>query len=255
MSLSDEQIERYSRQIILPEVGGVGQQRLLEARVLIVGAGAVGSAAALYLAAAGVGCLGLVDGDVLSLTALRRQVLCTAGDLGDRKVEAASDSLARLNPDCRARCEARRLAPAEAAATVAEFDVVVDTAPGHDLRVALNRACVAEEKPLLCGGAAGAGGWLSTFLGFRPDLPCAECAGHEPLAASRAEGLSGAAAGLVGTLLATEVLKLILGSGRSLAGRWLICDLAAAGFRDLEIGKANDCATCGGAPLQRRAAV
>lgn len=259
MPLTEAQIDRYSRQIILPEVGGVGQERLLDARVLLVGAGGLGSTAALYLAAAGVGRLGIADDDVVELSNLQRQVLYTTAAVGEPKARAGRDALARLNPDCAVRAHVQRLDRDTADDLVAEYEVVVDASDNFPTRFLINDVCVAQQKPLVAGSVLRFDGQLSTFAGFRPDAPCYRCLFPEPpppgLYPADAEcGVFGVVPALIGALQATEVLKLLLGIGAPLIGRLLVYDAVAPAFREIEVRKAGDCATCAAQEPQPRAA-
>jgi len=257
--LTDLQIERYSRQVILPEVGGRGQERLMEARVLVVGAGGLGSTAALYLAAAGIGTLGIADDDRVELANLHRQVLYTMAAVGHLKTDAAQRALARLNPDCRVQLYPQRVGAATVRGLVAAYDVVVDGTDNFPTRFAINDACVELGRPLVAGSVLRFDGQVSTYLGFRDDAPCYRCVFPEPpppgLYPAAAEcGIFGTVAGLIGTIQATEVLKLVVGIGVPLAGRLLIYDAAAGTFREVEVRKAADCASCASTGAGRRAA-
>lgn len=260
MPLTDTQIERYSRQIILPEVGGIGQEKLLAARVLVVGAGGLGATAAVYLAAAGVGTLGIVDDDRVELANLQRQVLYSMATVGRGKAESARSALALLNPDCAVRAHAQRLDATSAADLIAPYEIVVDAADNFATKFLLNDTCVAQEKPLVSGSVLRFDGQLSTFLGFQPGAPCYRCLFPAPpppgLYPTDEEcGIFGVVAGLIGALQATEVLKLILGVGSPLVGRMLIYDALGPGFREVTIRAAPDCTTCVSHDPLRRAAV
>ena len=259
MALTDEQIERYSRQIILPEIGGLGQERLLATRVLVVGAGGLGSVAALYLAAAGIGTLGIADDDTVELSNLHRQVLYTMSELGEGKAASAQQALARLNPDCEVRVHPHRFDVGCAESLVSAYDVVVDASDNFATRFLVNDVCVAAAKPLVSGSVLRFDGQVSTFLGFRPDAPCYRCLFPEPpppgLYPVDGEcGVFGVVAGLIATVQATEVLKLALDLGAPLAGRMLIYDALRLGFREVAIRKSPDCAACAPRPGARRAA-
>lgn len=258
MSLTDAQIERYSRQIILPEVGGRGQERLLAARVLLIGAGGLGSVAALYLAAAGIGTLGIVDDDDVELSNLHRQVLYAMSSLGIHKGEAARAALARRNPDCAVRAFDCRFEASRATELLAGYDVVVDASDNFPTRFAVNQACVEQATPLVSGSVLRFDGQVSTFLGFRADAPCYRCWYREPppvglFPADDECGAFGVVAGVIGAVQAIEAVKLALGVGAPLVGRAVVYDALRPGFREIALRKAPDCPTCAPARVQRRA--
>jgi molybdopterin/thiamine biosynthesis adenylyltransferase len=244
MSFSDAEIDRYARHLVLREIGGPGQQALKAARVLIVGAGGLGAPAALYLAAAGVGRLGLADPDHVSLSNLQRQVLYATGDVGRPKVEVAKARLAPLNPEIEIVAEAVRVAPANARNLVAGYDLVLDGTDDFGARFAVSDACVAEGKPLVSGAIGRWTGQVGLFEG----QPCYRC--FVPDAPPDAEtcaavGVIGALAGVIGSMMALEAVKQITGAGTALAGRLLIYDALAGETRTVRIGADPDCPTCG----------
>jgi len=244
MSFSDEEVERYARHLVLREIGGPGQQRLKSARVLIVGAGGLGAPAALYLAAAGVGEIGLVDPDVVSLSNLQRQILYATGDDGAPKVERAADRLTALNPHVRIHPIDERLTESNARALVAGHDLVLDGTDDFATRFAVNAACVAEEVTLVSGAIGRWTGQVGVFAG----RPCYRCLVPEipPEAETCAVvGVVGALAGVVGSMMALEAVKLIAGAGEPLTGRLLIYDALAAVTRTVRVGADPECPVCG----------
>ena len=244
MSFSDEEVERYARHLVLREIGGPGQQRLKSARVLIVGAGGLGAPAALYLAAAGVGEIGLVDPDVVSLSNLQRQILYATGDDGAPKVERAADRLTALNPHVRIHPIDERLTGSNARALVAGHDLVLDGTDDFATRFAVNAACVAEEVTLVSGAIGRWTGQVGVFAG----RPCYRCLVPEipPEAETCAVvGVVGALAGVVGSMMALEAVKLIAGAGEPLTGRLLIYDALAAVTRTVRVGADPACPVCG----------
>lgn len=227
MTLSDSDLERYARHLVLRQVGGAGQAKIRAARVLILGAGGLGSPCALYLAAAGIGQIGLVDDDQVSLSNLQRQILYRTADTGRPKVEAAADALAALNPGVAVTTHAVRLTPDNAAALVAGYDIVADGSDNFPARFALAAACAAARKPLVSAAVTEFGGQLSTFKPYLPGQPCYRCLVPDAPEGQRncsETGVLGAAAGVMGSLQALEVLKEAAGFGESLAGRLLIYD-------------------------------
>jgi molybdopterin/thiamine biosynthesis adenylyltransferase len=244
MSFSDAETERYARHLVLREIGGQGQQKLKAARVLIVGAGGLGSPAALYLTAAGIGTLGLVDPDEASLSNLQRQVLFTTSDVGRAKVHAAADRLRALNNHVEIEPLAEAVTPRNARAIISRYDVVLDGTDDFATRFAVNAACVAEHKPLVSGALGRWTGQIGVFTGkpcYRclvPDIPpdAETCA---------AVGVVGALAGVIGAMMALEAIKLITGAGEPLTGRLLIYDALVAETRTVKVGADPSCAVCG----------
>jgi molybdopterin/thiamine biosynthesis adenylyltransferase len=245
MSFSDAEVERYARHLVLREIGGPGQQRLKAARVLIVGAGGLGAPAALYLAAAGVGEIAIVDPDVVALSNLQRQVLYATADEGRKKVEAAAERLEALNPEVRIRPIPEMVTPANARALIAGRDLVLDGTDDFATRFAVNAACVADGVLLVSGAIGRWTGQIGVFEGrpcYRclvPDIPpdAETCA---------AVGVVGALAGVIGAMMALEAVKLIAGAGEPLTGRLLIYDALAGEARTVRIGADPDCPVCGG---------
>ncbi|HEV7253261.1 MAG TPA: molybdopterin-synthase adenylyltransferase MoeB [Mesorhizobium sp.] len=241
--LSEEELERYARHIVLPEVGGAGQQRLKNARVLMVGAGGLGSPALLYLAAAGVGALGIVDDDHVSLSNLQRQVIHGTEDVGRLKTASAAAAIHRLNPYVAVEEHRRRLDAENAPALVRNYDVVVDGSDNFSTRYALADACESEQKPLVHAAVGRFDGSLTVLMpyaagpdgeklpGLRDLHPAPPPAGLVPSCAEA--GVLGALTGVMGTLQAMEVIKLITGIGEPLVGRVLLYDALWARFETI----------------------
>jgi molybdopterin/thiamine biosynthesis adenylyltransferase/rhodanese-related sulfurtransferase len=253
-TLSNEEILRYSRHLIMPEVGMEGQQKLKAARVLCVGAGGLGSPLALYLAAAGVGTLGLVDFDVVDLTNLQRQIIHTTNDVGRSKLDSAAEKLAAINPFIQVRKFETKLSSANALDIIRQFDIVADGTDNFPTRYLVNDACVLTGKPNVYASIFRFEGQASVFAAERG--PCYRCLYPEPpppgLVPSCAEGgVLGILPGLLGVIQATEVIKLILGSGEPLIGRLLLVDALAMRFRELRLRKNPECPVCGANPTIR----
>lgn len=245
MTFTDDELDRYARHLLLREIGGPGQQKLKGASVLVVGAGGIGSPAALYLAAAGVGRIGLLDMDEVALSNLQRQVLFATDEVGQPKVEAGARRLHALNPQVEILALNRRLAPETARELVAGFDVVLDGTDDFATRFAVSDACVAEGKPLVSAALGRWTGQLGVFLG----KPCWRCLVPEipPEAETCARvGVVGALAGVMGSMAALETVKLITGAGRPLTGRLLIYDGLSGEVRVATVAPDPACATCGG---------
>ena len=240
---SDDEVERYARHLVLRELGGQGQRKLAAARVLIVGAGGLGSPAALYLAAAGVGVLGLVDDDAVALSNLQRQVLYETGEVGRRKVDAAAARLQRLNPHVEVRPHAVRLEPSNAAGLIAGFDLVLDGTDDFATRHAVNAACVGAARPLVSGAVARWSGQVGVFAG----RPCYRCLVPEapPEAETCARvGVVGALTGVIGSLMAMEAVKLLAGAGEPLTGRLLVYDGLAGAAHVARVAADPACPVC-----------
>ncbi|MHB1326905.1 MAG: molybdopterin-synthase adenylyltransferase MoeB [Gemmatimonadales bacterium] len=242
---------RYARHLTLPGVGVAGQEKLRAARVLIVGVGGLGSPAALYLSAAGVGTLGLVDSDQVDLTNLQRQIIHGTGRIGQPKLDSAADRLADLNPTTRLELHPVRLSSANAIGIISGYDVVLDGSDNFPTRYLVNDAAVLAGKPFVYGSILRFEGQVSVF--GSPGGPCYRCLFAEPppaeLVPNCAEaGVLGVLPGVVGTLQATEVLKLILGIGEPLVGRLLLYDGLAARTREVAVRRDRSCAVCGDQP-------
>jgi len=251
IALTSDEVLRYSRHLILPEVGVEGQLKLKGAKVLCVGAGGLGSPLALYLAAAGVGTLGLVDFDVVDLTNLQRQIIHSTADVGRNKLDSAADSIAAINPNVSVRKFETRLTSANALEIIGEFDIVADGTDNFATRYLVNDACVLTSKPNVYGSVFRFEGQASVFA--TREGPCYRCLYPEPpppgAVPSCAEGgVLGILPGLVGVIQATEVIKLVLGLGDTLAGRLLLIEALAMRFRELKLRKNPECPVCGEHP-------
>ena len=252
-ALTPREAARYARHLVLPEVGRAGQERLKEARVLLVGAGGLGSPAALYLAAAGVGTLGIVDPDVVDVTNLQRQILHGTAGLGARKVDSARARLEDVNPHVTVETGSVRLSSANALEIVAAYDVVVDGSDNFPTRYLVNDACVLAGRPNVYGSVYRWEGQLSVFAA--EGGPCYRCLFREPpppgLIPNCAEaGVFGALPGVIGAAQAMETIKLLLGVGEALVGRLQIFDALSYRWRELEIRRDPGCAICGDRPTQ-----
>ena len=244
MSFSDDEIERYARHLVLSEVGGPGQQRLNAARVGLIGLGGVGAPAALYLAAAGVGTLRLIDDDTVALSNLQRQIVFDTADIGRSKVVAGAETLAALNPHVGLEPRPDRLTPDNAGALIAGCDVVIDGTDDFATRFAVNAACMACKIPLVSGALGRWGGQVGVFKGE----PCYRCMVPDspPDADTCARvGVIGALAGVVGAMAALEAIKLIAGAGESLSGRLLLYDGLAGTARTVRVAPDPTCPDCG----------
>ena len=250
-TLSKDEILRYSRHLIMPEVGMDGQQKLKAARVLCIGTGGLGSPLALYLTAAGVGTLGLVDFDVVDYTNLQRQIIHSTADVGRKKLDSAAEKLKAINPYLNLRAFDTRLSSENALEIFREFDIIADGTDNFPTRYLVNDACVLTGKPNVYGSIFRFEGQASVFA--TKDGPCYRCLYPEPpppgLVPSCAEGgVLGILPGLVGVMQATEVIKLILGAGEPLIGRLLLIDALGMKFRELKLRKNPDCPACGAHP-------
>jgi sulfur-carrier protein adenylyltransferase/sulfurtransferase len=246
--LTNDEILRYSRHLIMPEVGMEGQQKLKAAKVLCIGAGGLGSPLALYLGAAGVGTIGLVDFDIVDYTNLQRQIIHTTNDVGRKKLDSAADKLKAINPFLNVRTFETKLTSANALELFREFDIIADGTDNFPTRYLVNDACVLTGKPNVYGSIFRFEGQASVFA--TEQGPCYRCLYPEPpppgLVPSCAEGgVLGILPGLVGVIQATETIKLILGAGDSLAGRLLLIDALGMRFRELKLRKNPDCPACG----------
>ena len=249
--LSSAQLERYSRHLLIPEVGIAGQQTLLRSKVLMIGAGGLGSPSAYYLAAAGVGTLGIIDSDVVDATNLQRQILHSTERLGEPKVESAKRTLEALNPDVNVVGYRERLDSSNIDRIIADYDVIVDGADNFPTRYLLNDASVKWRKPVVHGSIYRFEGQVTVFKPF--EGPCYRCLFHEPpppeLAPSCAEaGVLGVLPGVIGTIQANETIKLLLGIGEPLVGRYLLFDALDATFREVKLRRDPQCPACGDNP-------
>jgi sulfur-carrier protein adenylyltransferase/sulfurtransferase len=251
VSLSNEEILRYSRHLIMPEVGMDGQLKLKQAKVLCIGTGGLGAPLGLYLAAAGVGRIGLVDFDTVDMTNLQRQILFSSDDVGRPKIEAAAARLRGLNPDIQIDQYETRLTSENALELFKDYDIIVDGTDNFPTRYLVNDACVLLKKPNVYGSIFRFEGQITIF--GVPDGPCYRCLYPEPpppgLVPSCAEGgVLGVLPGIVGAIQAAEALKLIIGKGEPLVGRLLLFDALAMRFRELKLRKNPDCPVCGAHP-------
>ncbi len=247
---TDEQVNRYARHIILPEVGGAGQRKLLDASVLIVGAGGLGSAVAMYLAAAGVGRIGLADHDAVDLTNLQRQILHTTADVGRPKTVSGAETINAINPGVDVVTIDARLDSSNASDAIAGFDLVVDGSDNFPTRYLLNDACYLAVKPLVSGAIFQYEGQVTTFNGGRP---CYRCLFPSPPAPGTVPncaqaGVFGALAGTIGTIQATEAIKLICGIGTPLVGFLLLYDALEVRFNRVRVTRDEACPLCGSSP-------
>jgi len=251
VSFSDDEIERYARHLVLAEIGGPGQQRLKAARVGLIGMGGVGAPAALYLAAAGVGTLRLIDDDAVALSNLQRQIVFDTADVGHPKVDAGAQALTALNPHVAIEAAAERLDAASAPRLIEGCDLVIDGTDDFATRFAVNAACVAAGIPLVSGALGRWSGQIGVFAG----RPCYRCLVSEtpPDAETCARvGVVGALAGVVGAMTALEAIKLITGAGQALTGRLLLYDGLAGTARTVRVAADPSCPVCA-APRQAKA--
>lgn len=245
--MKDESLLRYSRQIMLPELDVAGQQRLIDARVLIVGAGGLGCPAAMYLAAAGIGHLTLADHDTVELSNLQRQIAHSQARLGQLKVESARQTLAQLNPEVEVAVIAERLEGEALATAVAAADVVVDASDNFRTRFAINEACLQHEKPLVSGAAIRMEGQVAVFDARDPASPCYRClygGGEDEDLNCATNGVIAPLVGIIGTVQAMEVLKLVAGFGLPLTGRLMLLDAATMQWREMRLPRDPKCPAC-----------
>jgi len=249
--LTEPQIRRYARHIVLAEIGGIGQARLIAARVLVIGAGGLGAPLLQYLAAAGIGTLGVIDHDRVDLSNLQRQIIHRTADVGLAKVESARRALLDINPEIAVIAHDERLEPGNAERIVAGYDIVADGSDNFATRYLLNDVCHRLRKTLVSAAILRFDGQISTYKAWQGDgHPCLRCifpeAPSEDAVPSCAQaGVLGALAGTLGAMQATEVVKELLGLGQSLSGRLVLYDALAASFDEVAIAKRPDCPTCG----------
>lgn len=248
MKFSDEQIERYSRNIILKEIGGRGQQKLLDSRVLVVGAGGLGSPVDLYLAAAGVGTIGIVDGDRVELSNLQRQVVHFTADLGREKSASAGEKIHSLNPEVTVHTYPYRLLANNIRPLLRDYDFIIECTDNFAAKFMINDACVLENKPF---STAGVVSWYGQTMTHIPGSACMRCLNPEqpaggPTCASA--GILGAVAGLLGTIQVAETVKYLLGAGELLADRILFIDALNMAFNDIKLSRDEHCPVCGPDP-------
>jgi len=253
MEITEERLHRYARHIILDEVGEAGQLKLLQSRVLVIGAGGLGSPVLMYLAAAGVGTLGVIDDDDVDITNLQRQIAHTTARVGAPKVDSAAETIAALNPEITVNRSRERLTAANARTLIAQYDLVADGSDNFTTRYLVNDACYLERKPLVTAAMLRFEGQATTVKAYEDGNPCYRCifpSAPPPEIAPRCEqaGIFGALAGVVGAMQATEVLKELLGLGTGLAGRLLLYDALDVTLRTVNIPKNPDCPLCGDNP-------
>jgi molybdopterin/thiamine biosynthesis adenylyltransferase len=248
--MNDNQLLRYSRHILLDEIGIEGQEKLLAAHALVIGAGGLGSPAAYYLASAGIGKITLVDHDDVDLTNLQRQILHTTDRVGQPKAVSGKQTLGQINPEIEVAALIERADEARLAQLVANASVVLDCSDNFVTRHAVNRACVAHEVPLVSGAAIRFDGQVSVFDARRDDAPCYACLFppdqqfEEVLCSTM--GVFAPLVGIIGTTQAAEALKLVAGIGESLAGRLLLLDARSMEWTGIKVARSTDCAVCGG---------
>ncbi|MFM2059857.1 MAG: hypothetical protein RLY71_4242 [Pseudomonadota bacterium] len=249
--MNDDQLLRYSRHILLDEIGVEGQARILAGHVLVIGAGGLGSPALLYLGSAGVGTLTVVDHDTVDRTNLQRQIAHTEARVGQAKVDSAAEAIAAINPEVRVRTICQRADAELLASLVAEADVVLDCSDNFATRHAVNAACVQHGKPLVAGAAIGFDGQISVWDRREPHQPCYACVfppdAEVPEVRCAVMGVFAPLVGIIGTLQAAEALKLLAGIGQSLAGRLLMLDGRSMEFTEIRMGRQPHCPVCAGA--------
>ena len=250
MAFTDDQIFRYSRHILLANVGGKGQQKLLDSKVLIIGAGGLGSPIALYLAAAGVGTIGLVDGDVVDLSNLQRQIAHHTSDINRLKVESAGNKINEINPDVKVKLYPKRIGAKDIISIIEDYDFIIEGTDNFPTKFLVNDACLKAGKPFSIGGILRFQGQTFTHV---PGSACYRCMFRQPppdgVVPTCAEaGVLGAVAGMIGTVQANEALKYILGVGKLLTNRILMMDALNAEWRTVDVKKDHKCPVCGDEP-------
>ena len=257
LDFSDEQIQRYARHILLPQVGGLGQEKLLNSKVLVIGAGGLGSPVLMYLAAAGVGTIGVIDDDQVELSNLQRQIAHTTQSVGEAKVESAARTLKAINPDVKVIGYKKRFGPANALDLIGQYDLVTDGSDNFATRFLVNDAAYFARRPLVTGAILRFDGQVATFKNFpgggHEDGPCYRCIFREPpppgqIPTCSQAGVLGVLCGTVGSLQATEILKELLGIGDTLSGALLVYDALATQFRRIKVKRDPGCPLCGDAP-------
>jgi len=251
LNFSEEQVIRYSRHIILQEVGGEGQKKICAGKVLVIGTGGLGSPVAYYLAAAGIGTLGIIDDDVVDLSNLQRQILHSTADIGRPKVESAREKLKGLNPDCNVVTYHKRLTASNILEIIRDYDIVVDGTDNFATRFVTNDACIMAGKPFVHGGILRFAGQALTVV--PGEGPCFRCIFREPpppgaVPTCSQAGVLGVLAGTIGLIQATEVLKYLLGKGDLLIGRLLTYDALPMKFREVQVKRNPQCPVCGDNP-------
>jgi molybdopterin/thiamine biosynthesis adenylyltransferase len=247
--MKDEQLLRYSRQIMLPQMDVAGQQKLIDATVLIVGMGGLGCPAAMYLAAAGVGHLIIADDDVVELTNLQRQVAHSHSMIGQPKVVSARKTLLGLNPDLKITALQERLVGANLSEAVSKADLVLDACDNFTSRFAINAACIEHRKPLVSGAAIRMEGQIAVFDSRNPNSPCYQCLyslGDDEDASCSENGVMAPLVGIIGAVQAMETIKLLTGIGESLTGRLLLLDASTLQWREMRLPRDSNCGACSG---------
>ena len=246
--MKDEQLLRYSRQIMLPQMDVAGQQKLIDATVLIVGMGGLGCPAAMYLAAAGVGHLIIADDDLVELTNLQRQVAHSQSMIGEPKVVSAQQTLLGLNPDLKITALQKRLEGSELSEAVGQADLIVDACDNFTTRFAINSACIEHGKPLVSGAAIRMEGQVTVFDSRNPTSPCYQCLysqGDDEDASCSENGVMAPLVGIIGAVQAMEAIKLLTGIGESLTGRLLLLDASTLQWREMRLPRDSSCGACG----------
>jgi molybdopterin/thiamine biosynthesis adenylyltransferase len=248
--VTEDQIERYSRHILLKDVGGVGQEKLLSAKVLVIGAGGLGSPVALYLTAAGIGTLGIVDDDTVDLSNLQRQILHFTPDLNRPKVESARDKLQQMNPDVKINIYKERVVADTVMDLIADYDFIVEGSDNFPTKFLINDACVLGKKPYSHGGILRFDGLTMTYV---PGSACYRCVFNAPppqgmIPSCSQAGVFGAVAGMLGTIQAAETLRYVLGIGELVTDRVLFFNAMNMEFRTVTVEKDSDCPVCGKNP-------
>lgn len=252
MALTDEQLERYSRHIILKEVGAKGQKKLLEAKVLIIGAGGLGAPAAMYLAAAGVGTIGIADADEVDLSNLQRQIIHGTKDVGKAKVKSAQETIAYMNPDVKVNTYRTFVSSENVRELIRDYDFIIDGTDNFPAKFLINDACVMEKKPFSHAGIIRFKGQLMTYV--PGEGPCCRCVFKNPppkdaVPTCRQAGVIGAMGGVIGSLQAMEAVKYIIGKGQLLTGYLLTYDALTMEFHKIKLPKdTHNCAVCGDHP-------
>ncbi|MDB9968845.1 molybdopterin-synthase adenylyltransferase MoeB [Gammaproteobacteria bacterium] len=246
--MKDEQLLRYSRQIMLPQMDVAGQQKLIDATVLIVGMGGLGCPAAMYLAAAGVGHLIIADDDLVELTNLQRQVAHSQSMIGEPKVVSAQQTLLGLNPDLKITALQKRLEGSELSEAVGRADLIVDACDNFTTRFEINSACIEHGKPLVSGAAIRMEGQVAVFDSRNPTSPCYQCLysqGDDENASCSENGVMAPLVGIIGAVQAMEAIKLLTGIGESLTGRLLLLDASTLQWREMRLPRDSSCGACG----------
>lgn len=256
LDFTESQIQRYARHILLPQVGGQGQQKLLNSKVLVIGAGGLGSPVLMYLAAAGVGTIGIVDDDVVDLSNLQRQIIHTTDSVGSAKVESAAKTLKAINPDVKVVQHNMRINVKNALDLMADYDLVTDGSDNFATRFLVNDAAYFSKTPLVSGAILRFDGQVATFKNFpggHEEGPCYRCIFREPpppgqIPSCSEAGVLGVLCGTVGSLQATEIIKELLGIGETLSGQLLIYDALGTQFRTIKVKRDPGCPLCGEHP-------